>query len=235
MTCRCSRWAMRSLVRKKKSSFIHRHIVIGVRGSVALLLSMPLASCGDRQSTFAAAGREASAIENLITVAVVGAAFVWLVVISLLIYAGRARRGQLSQEQAQRFITWGGVVAPTAALFALLSYAVWSMPATRPWFDRQQADLAIEVTGEQFWWRIRYLDKSGGLLSKPQTNSHCPSIDGSGFRSRRTMSSIRSGSPPLRARWTCCPGEPTPSGWSRPASVRIAGHARSFAARRMPS
>lgn len=163
MTCRCSRWAMRSLVRKKTSSFIHRHIVIGVRGSVAMLLSMPLASCGDRQSTFAAAGREASAIENLITVTVVGAAFVWLVVISLLIYAGRARRGQLSQEQAQRFITWGGVVAPTAVLFALLSYAVWSMPATRPWFDRQQADLAIEVTGEQFWWRIRYLDKSGGI------------------------------------------------------------------------
>ncbi|WP_457588435.1 cytochrome c oxidase subunit II [Ensifer canadensis] len=137
-------------------------------------LLMVLANCAGPQSTFEASGREASAIENLILMTAVGAAFVWLFVVSLLVYAARARREPLSDEQSQRFITWGGVITPTVVLFALLSYAVWSMPATRPWFDRQDADVAIEVTGEQFWWRIRYLDASGAVAFETANDLKLP-------------------------------------------------------------
>lgn len=140
-----------------------RSLAIGVRMAAVLLSTFLLSACTGPQSVFGAAGREALAIEDLIVVTAVGAACAWFIVTSLLIYAGRVRRHRFAEETAQRFITWGGVVVPTVLLFALLSYAVWSMPATRPWFDRQQADLQIEVTGEQYWWRIRYLNTSGDV------------------------------------------------------------------------
>lgn len=129
----------------------------------ALLSPFLLGACTGPQSIFGAAGREALAIESLLLTTAVGAACVWFLITSLLVYAGRVRRHRFTEENAQRFITWGGVVVPTTLLFVLLSYAVWSMPITRPWLDRQHADLEVEVTGEQYWWRIRYLDTSGDV------------------------------------------------------------------------
>jgi cytochrome c oxidase subunit 2 len=43
-------------------------------------------------------------------------------------------------------------------LAALLGYAFWLMPALRPLPDPAAASTAlrIEVTGEQFWWRVSY-------------------------------------------------------------------------------
>lgn len=142
---------------------IGRSFTIGVRVTAAVLCPFLLAACTGPQSVFGGAGREALAIESLIVVTAIGAACIWFLITSLLVYASRVRRHRFTEEKAQRFITWGGVVGPAALLFVLVSYAVWSMPATRPWFERQQADLEIEVTGEQYWWRIRYLDRSGDV------------------------------------------------------------------------
>ncbi|WP_457584731.1 cytochrome c oxidase subunit II [Ensifer canadensis] len=147
----------------------------GVRLPMAVLCLLLLTGCGGPQSTFGAAGREASAIEGLLVVTVIGATLIWMVVVSFLVYAGDTRRRlRFSEERAQQLITWGGVVTPTAVLFVLLSYAVWSMPATRPWFDQQPPDLEIEVTGEQFWWRIRYLDKSGHVAFETANEMKLP-------------------------------------------------------------
>lgn len=93
---------------------------------------------------------------------VVGGTLVWSAVVGLIIYAGRRRQQPWSEENAGKLIVWGGVAFPVTVLLALLAYAVWLMPAIRPWLARYQPEPEmIEVTGEQFWWRIRYPATSG--------------------------------------------------------------------------
>ena len=102
-------------------------------------------------------GREAAAIYQLFLVMMVGGALVWLAVVGLLVHAGRRRDRPWTAEKAGRLIVWGGVAFPVVVLLALLSYAVWLMPAVRPWLARYTPEPeTIAVTGEQFWWRIRY-------------------------------------------------------------------------------
>ncbi|WP_438754607.1 cytochrome c oxidase subunit II [Pararhizobium sp. O133] len=87
---------------------------------------------------------------------VVGGCAIWLTVIVLFMHAARHRRASWTAEHAGALIAWGGVAVPAVILLALLGYAVWLMPAMRPWNPVAANGNAIEVTGEQFWWRIRY-------------------------------------------------------------------------------
>jgi len=120
-------------------------------------LLVPLTGCSGVQSALAPAGEEAAAIYQLLLVMVIGAVLVWLAVVGLLLHAARRRETSWTEEQAGRLILFGGVAFPVVVLLTLLAYAVWLMPVIRPWFMQQapQPEM-IEVTGEQFWWRIRY-------------------------------------------------------------------------------
>ncbi|WP_421590408.1 cytochrome c oxidase subunit II [Shinella sp. M27] len=121
------------------------------------ILLVPLTGCSGVQSALAPAGEEAAAIYQLLLVMVIGAVLVWLAVVGLLLHAARRRKAPWTEEQAGRLILFGGVAFPVVMLLALLAHAVWLMPVIRPWFTQQapQPEM-IEVTGEQFWWRIRY-------------------------------------------------------------------------------
>ena len=121
-----------------------------------------MTGCAGRQSALDPAGEEAAAIYQLFLVMVVGGAVIWFLVIGLLIHAGRRRATPWSVQNAGRLIAWGGVAFPVVVLFALLAYAVWLMPAIWPWLARTIPEPeVIEVTGEQFWWRIRYPASDG--------------------------------------------------------------------------
>ena len=93
---------------------------------------------------------------------------VWLTVVGLLVYATRRRRRFMGEHSAGRLIFWGGAAIPSLLLFLLLGYALWLMPGLRP-FARagETSSLRIEVTGEQFWWRVAYrlADGSAPVLS----------------------------------------------------------------------
>ncbi|MCR6502006.1 cytochrome c oxidase subunit II [Shinella sp. CPCC 101442] len=109
------------------------------------------------QSALDTAGDEAAAIYTLFLVMVFGGALVWLAVVALLLYAAKRREVPWREVTAARLIAWGGVAFPVIVLVTLLAYAVWLLPAIRPWLARSATGLRpIEVTGEQFWWRIRY-------------------------------------------------------------------------------
>ena len=56
----------------------------------------------------------------------------------------------------------------------MLGYTLWLMPGMRPWIDGAAAAARIEVTGEQYWWRIRYLDRQGGLLFETANELRMP-------------------------------------------------------------
>nr|CAD6406948.1 cytochrome c oxidase subunit II [Rhizobium sp. Q54] len=131
----------------------------------ALFVCLSLSSCSGVQSALDPAGLEASKVATLFYVMLAGGGLIWLGVVGALFYATRTGREPHSERSAGRVILWCGVIVPVTVLAALLSYAVWLMPNMRPWAPGGEGGLRrIEVTGEQFWWRVRYLRADGSLL-----------------------------------------------------------------------
>ena len=119
-----------------------------------------LTGCRGRQSSLDPAGRGAERIADIFWWMSGGAVVVWLLVAWL---AWSAMRGRVAPQNARRalfYIVGGGAIFPTVVLTALLVYGFAQMPAL---LAPAPADaLRIAVTGEQFWWRIRYLPADGG-------------------------------------------------------------------------
>lgn len=82
-----------------------------------------------------------------------GAAVVWLAVMGLAWYAVRMRPGEEGR-RAAFLIIGGGAVVPTIVLAVLLIYGLRMMPALLA--EAPEGSLRIAVTGEQWWWRVRY-------------------------------------------------------------------------------
>ncbi len=106
---------------------------------------------------------------------VVGGGLIWLLVIGLVVFASRWQKTPVREATAGKLILFGGVVFPVVVLAILLTYAVWLMPAMRPWFGGDGEGLRrIEVTAEQFWWRVRYLDESGAVIRESANEVRMP-------------------------------------------------------------
>ena len=129
--------------------------------SVFVPCALMLSGCSGTQSALDPAGVEAEAVYWLFWVCVIGGAVIWAGVMAVLFYAGRCRSRAISQKAGQRIILFGGVLFPTLVLAALLSYALWLMPMVRPVAARADVALTIDVTGEQFWWRVSYPAQDG--------------------------------------------------------------------------
>jgi cytochrome c oxidase subunit II len=123
------------------------------------LLGLWLAGCHGPQSALAPAGRAAERIADLFWWMAAGAAIIWLVVVSIAIYVIRIRPEPQGQRLAPWLIIGGGAILPTITLAVLLTYGLAMMPdllAPPP-----GEHLKIVVSGEQWWWRVRYLSSSG--------------------------------------------------------------------------
>ena len=113
--------------------------------------------CSGVQSALDPAGEEASQIAQLFRIMTIAGSLIWLAVVGLLLYAMRKQRPPLGEKRAGRLVIWGGAALPSLLLFLLLAYALWIMPGLRPFARAQTSSgLRIEVTGEQFWWRVAY-------------------------------------------------------------------------------
>lgn len=136
------------------------------RVALVFLWSAALSSCSGIQSALDPAGPEAADVATLFYVMLAGGAAIWAGVVGTLFYATRIRREPHSERTAGRVILICGAVGPVFILGALLTYAVWLMPNMRPWTapGEDGSIRQIDVTGEQFWWRVKYLDASGGVL-----------------------------------------------------------------------
>jgi cytochrome c oxidase subunit 2 len=110
-------------------------------------------------STLDTAGRDAQQIAFLFWVMAAGAAVIWAGMTLLALYSMRERREQWSPARGYRLIVGGGVVLPTVVLSALLAAG---MPSLTRLLDPPRAGtLTIAVSGEQWWWRVRYANPSG--------------------------------------------------------------------------
>lgn len=116
-----------------------------------------LAGCNRHQSALAPFGVEARDTATMTLVLVIGALVIAAGVAAAFIMAVRAPEGRLDHAGGMRLVMWLGAIIPTMVLTALL---LWVLPAMRPLPDRD-ADLRIQVEGEQFWWRVGYRPGGG--------------------------------------------------------------------------
>jgi cytochrome c oxidase subunit 2 len=84
-----------------------------------------------------------------------GSAAVWAVVVALAIYATYFRHPQADRRKTRRLVVWGGAVVPAIVLAGLLVYGLAMMPPMLA--PAPAGTLRVHVTGEQWWWRVRYL------------------------------------------------------------------------------
>jgi cytochrome c oxidase subunit II len=93
---------------------------------------------------------------NALTYWMVGlGAAVWLLTMAVGVYA--AKSGPLAEQSGRRLILGLGLGLPTAAVALLLYFGLrptLAAPATPP-------TVIAEVTGYMWWWRVRYIDRSG--------------------------------------------------------------------------
>lgn len=124
---------------------------------------LALAGC-QHQSALAPAGEDAARVALLIWILFAGAAAIFLIVVLALgiAIAGPERARRLLR--AEGSIRFWGIAFPTVTLVALLGYGLWLMRETIA--SPSPAEVRVEVTGEQFWWRVAYDGPAGARIAE---------------------------------------------------------------------
>ena len=137
---------------------IHSQLLIPVSGASLGLALLTLAGCDGQQSALAPAGTGAQSIATLFWWMAGGALAVWLVVMGIALYATHAHPEAHSIRGARWLIIGGGVIFPVVVLTGLLVYGLMLMPQLS---SSENVALRIDVSGEQWWWRVRYRTATG--------------------------------------------------------------------------
>jgi cytochrome c oxidase subunit 2 len=119
---------------------------------------LPLVGCGPR-SALDPAGAGAERIAVLAWWLFGGAALIWLVVMGIALYARRVRRSRHEAASARLLIVGGGVLFPALVLTVTLGYGLSLMPRLNA--PAPPGGVSILVSGERWWWRVRYRLPSG--------------------------------------------------------------------------
>jgi cytochrome c oxidase subunit 2 len=124
-----------------------------VRAYLLAACGLALAGCEGAQSALDPHGPAAGSIAALtwFLFGLMTAVFAIVIVAASLAIGGpETVRRFIAQ---QRAIVAGGIVFPAVVLSGLLIYGLWLMRADTSFAD---PSVRIEVSGEQWWWRIRY-------------------------------------------------------------------------------
>ena len=103
-------------------------------------------------------GPAAAEIAELSWLLFAAASAILVLVLAATSWAMAAKREQRKWLSGERFVVGAGIVFPVVALSALLLYVYG---VGRQLEGPQAAAVRVEVTAEQWWWRVRYLDASG--------------------------------------------------------------------------
>lgn len=131
------------------------------RRGLALAALTALAGCGGTQSTLDPGGPYAREIAMLSWGMFAGAGVITLIVGVLLAWAVWGRASKPAWLSDTRIILGGGLILPSVVLAALL---IPTLAMGLRQSGDGEADLRIRVTGEQWWWRVQYVDANGATI-----------------------------------------------------------------------
>ena len=135
-----------------------RTIHVGLRRIACVIVvaatGLVLSGCEGVQSTLEPAGRGAEEIATLFWWLVGGAVVVWIVVIGVTLLALHVQAHESDARRAKMLILGGGTALPTVVLAAYLIYGLDMLPELIE--PAPEGSLTIAVSGEQWWWRVRY-------------------------------------------------------------------------------
>jgi cytochrome c oxidase subunit 2 len=130
-------------------------------GRVAPLLALFGAACATNMSVFRPAGPFAAKITHLTWFLIVLSTIIYIGVMALLVWAVSRNRERdpaavdLSH-RPHHFVIWGGAVIPAVVLTAVFVAAMRVTGFFPPPAPRDA--LSVQVTGNQWWWKIEYRD-----------------------------------------------------------------------------
>jgi cytochrome c oxidase subunit 2 len=125
----------------------------------ALAAALFSGACSGVQSSLAPSGYNAERIAALFWWMTGGAVIVWVFVVALAMYFAARARGERNRRRDRWLILGGGVAFPTVVLTVLLIFGLAMIPETVA--RAPEGSLQIAVTGEQWWWRVRYIRPNG--------------------------------------------------------------------------
>lgn len=111
------------------------------------------------QSALDPHGPHAAVVTEIALVLFVGAALIFTGIMAIAALAAFGARERAARLRESWLIIGGGVIFPLVVLSLLLAYSLARARALDP--AAGEDPLRIEVTGEQWWWRVRYLDGNG--------------------------------------------------------------------------
>ena len=142
----------------------------------AMLLALPalqaLPALAGQQSALSRQGDHAARIAEMSWVLFIGGGIIFILVMLLLaaaLFGPPAVRTALSRHS---LIIGGGVVFPVVTLTALLVYTLWGASALARSGDAPA--VRVDVIGEMWWWRVRYLDQDGHPLMETANEIRIP-------------------------------------------------------------
>ncbi len=124
------------------------------------------------QSALYPAGSDAQWIMDLTWVMTIGATIIFIIVMLLVWMAVRGPAALRGIIASRAMIMAGGVAFPVVVLTALLA---WGLAIARDIrVSGQEPAVRIEVSGEQWWWRVTYLDGAQRPLFATGNEIHLP-------------------------------------------------------------
>ncbi|MGG2396002.1 cytochrome c oxidase subunit II [Pseudomonas sp. SH1-B] len=145
---------------------------------LSLASELPLTSEAPLQSVLAPRSEAAELIATL-TWWMIGTFTVVFLLVMLLagiaLWRGMHARASLSERASRNLVLLGGVVVPSFILVALVIGSILVGQASSG--AQGDAELTAEITGNRWWWRIRYFDREGRLLAETANELHLPAAE----------------------------------------------------------
>ncbi len=130
--------------------------------NLSLLFIFSAYGCEGNQSALNATGSSAKIISDMFWWMLIGAALIWIIFISLGFYAIKHKSEADESRRKSLFVIGGGGVFPTVILSFLLYFSLTPLPKLLE--PAPSGSLRLEVSGAQWWWRVRYPLENGNFV-----------------------------------------------------------------------
>lgn len=143
-----------------------------VRTLIPCWAFFPMAAHAQIQSALNPRGIAAERIAEISWVLFIGGGIIFLVVMLLACVALFGTPSQRKFLSRRKIILGGGIAFPVVTLTILLIYS-FSSGSFGPLSPKPA--FRVEVTGELWWWRVRYLDADGKVIAETANEIRIPS------------------------------------------------------------